>query len=409
MTFTKRFKQTALFSTSALALAVASASHGYDIEVGDTDISIYGYAKLDLIYDVDSDLGDKSVGYGNIALDGDSSSTGHTGIHAAESRIGFSTATPMAGSDLKTTIEGDFYGGGADSNAAEFRLRQAFGEWNGILAGQTWTNFASFIPGTPTIDFTGPGGRGILDRQAQLRYTTGGFSVAVEDPDKLGGNVNANISSDTITGFEPDGTPITTTSSSSAAKNKVPDLTARYEGASGNFSYAASGVMRYLEYDTNNNADADASWSDDTATGWGIALAGALEVTEDLTVRAGVSHGDGIGGYVDSNPYQAPAYVDSNGNLETVEATGGTVGASLKAGPGAFNLVYSVATADLDDAEVADSTNDTFESVWANYIWSPASTQNIAYGVEVGQHSRETVGGDDGDAIRVQGMVKYSF
>lgn len=35
------------------------------------------------------------------------------------------------GSELKTVIEGDFFGTG------NLRLRHAYGEWKGILAGQT--------------------------------------------------------------------------------------------------------------------------------------------------------------------------------------------------------------------------------------------------------------------------------
>ena len=49
MTIKKSFKQTALFSIGTLALAVASASHGVDFEVGDTKASVYGYAKLDMM------------------------------------------------------------------------------------------------------------------------------------------------------------------------------------------------------------------------------------------------------------------------------------------------------------------------------------------------------------------------
>ncbi|WP_111412485.1 DcaP family trimeric outer membrane transporter [Billgrantia lactosivorans] len=374
MTFHKNLKKTAIFSASALALAVASAANAFEFEAGDTTVSVYGYAKLDVIYDVDNEIGEKSVARGDIALDGEETSDGHTNLHAAESRIGFSTSTPVSGSTLKTTIEGDFYGGTA--NAPEFRLRHAFGEWNGILAGQTWTNFGSFLAGTPTIDFTGIGGRAVLDRQAQLRYTTGGFSMAIEDPDKLGGSpVNDD------------------------AKNQLPDLTARYQGNAGNFSYSVSGLLRRLEYDT-------VGGSDDTATGWGMGFDASLAVSDALTLRGGIAHGDGIGGYLHGNP-AAPAIVDADGNLETIEATGGTVGASLNVGPGAINLAYTLIDPDLDESNATADDNAQFEDVWLNYIWSPGN--RISYGIEASWHSREVVDGRDGDAMRLQGMVKYDF
>ncbi|MGM0537382.1 MAG: DcaP family trimeric outer membrane transporter [Pseudomonadota bacterium] len=383
MTLQNRFKQTAVFTASALALAVASASHAADFELGDTTASVYGYAKLDIIYDVDAKLGN-SIGHGNIALDGEDSQDGHFDMHAYQSRIGFSTSTPVSGSTLETKIEGDFYGSGGGS----FRLRHAYGSWNGILAGQTWTNFYGFVAGTPTIDFTGPPGVGNQARQPQLRYSAGNFSVAIEDPDTLGG------SEDTVNATQV---------SEDVAKSSLPDVTARYTDTSGPFKYSASTVLRRLEYDA--EGDPTATVDDDAAFGWGVALEAAMDVSQALTLRAGITHGDGVGGYQNVSPQTSPAYLASNGDLETLESTGGTLGASLKAGPGTINASYNVATVDLDDEEV--SGTDTHETAYLNYIWSPAD--RISYGVETSWASRETQGGDEGDAIRIQGMAMYSF
>ncbi|MGM0987820.1 MAG: DcaP family trimeric outer membrane transporter [Pseudomonadota bacterium] len=385
MTLQNRFKQTAVFTASALALAVASASHAADFELGDTTASVYGYAKLDIIYDVDAKLGN-SIGHGNIALDGEDSQDGHFDMHAYQSRIGFSTSTPVSGSTLETKIEGDFYG--KNNN---FRLRHAYGSWNGILAGQTWTNFYGFVAGTPTIDFTGPPGVGNQARQPQLRYSAGNFSVAIEDPDTLGG------SEDTVNATQV---------SEDVAKSSLPDVTARYTDTSGPFKYSASTVLRRLEYDAEGAENAPpANVDDDAAFGWGVALEAAMDVSQALTLRAGITHGDGVGGYQNVSPQTSPAYLASNGDLETLESTGGTLGASLKAGPGTINASYNVATVDLDDEEV--SGTDTHETAYLNYIWSPAD--RISYGVETSWASRETQGGDEGDAIRIQGMAMYSF
>ncbi|MDT0513211.1 DcaP family trimeric outer membrane transporter [Halomonas sp. LES1] len=384
MTQHNKVKQASIFTASALALAVASASHAVDFEVGDTKASVYGYAKLDIIYDVDTDLGN-SIGHKNIALDGDESQDGHFNMHAYQSRIGFQTSTPVSGSDLVTRIEGDFYGSGGGS----FRLRHAYGSWDGILTGQTWTNFYGFVAGTPSIDFTGPPGVGNQARQPQLRYTAGNFSASIEDPDTLGGSEKTENN--------------VVQTSDDAAKSELPDVIARYTDASGPFKYSASAVLRQLEYDAAE--DAGATVSDDSAFGWGIALEAAMNVSEAVTLRAGVTHGDGIGGYMNVSPQTSPAYLADNGDLETLESTGGTIGASIKAGPGAINASYNVATVDLDD-EGIDGT-DTHETAYLNYIWSPA--ERIQYGIEAAWASRETKGGDDGDATRIQGMVMYSF
>lgn len=370
-------KQFALSSAGALALAVSGTALAYDFEAGNTTASIYGYAKLDLIYDFDNDLGD-TVDRSAPRLDGEPGSDGHFTMHARESRIGFSTATPVAGSTLETTIEGDFF---SDGNA--FRLRHAYGEWNNLLAGQTWTNFTSFISSTPLISFTGPTGRPAVERQTQLRYTMGNFSVSLEDPAAEGGVVNAP-----------------------GAKSQLPDAILRYTDTSGRLQYSVSGVARYLEFDSSG---IESPSSQDTAMGWGLGAELAMEVSEALTLRAGLTHGDGIGGYNHGNPKKAPAFANANSELKTIETTGGTLGASLQAGSGAFNVAYSKIVADLDDNPDFSSDNDTYEAAWVNYIWSPHDTSRISYGIEANWNKRETVDGREGDASRVQGMVMYTF
>lgn len=378
MTQHTNLKQFALSSIGILALLVSNTSVAYEFEIDESTVSLYGYTKLDIIYDFDNDLGD-TVDRSAPRLDGEEGSDGHFTMHARESRIGFGTSTPVAGSTLKTTIEGDFF----SSDGATFRLRHAFGEWNNIIAGQTWTNFAGFISGTPLISFTGPTGRPAVERQNQLRYTLGNFSTSLEEPAAEGGVVD-----------------------SSGAKSQLPDVILRYTDTSERFQYSISGVARYLEFDT---AGIESPSSKDTAMGWGVGLEVALDVSDALTIRAGLTHGDGIGGYNQGNPQKAPAFENANGGLETIETTGGTLGASLAAGPGAFNIAYSKISADLDDNPNFSSNDNAYEAGWINYIWSPQETSRISYGIEANWNKRETVDGRKGDASRLQGMVMYSF
>ena len=384
MTIQKSVKRTTIFTASALALAVASASHAVDFEVGDTTASVYGYAKLDIIHDVDADMGN-TVSHSAIRLDGVDGPDGHTDFQAIQSRIGVTTSSMVQGSELKTQIEGDFYGSGG----GELRLRHAYGSWNGILAGQYWTNFGGFLGTTPTIDFLGQVGQGNISRQSQLRYTTGGFSVALEDPGTIGSNIDVenrlNVDEDDV-------------------KSGLPDLTLRYTAGAGNINYGASAVLRQIEYYNT------ASDSDESAFAWGVNLEASADVTEGVTARGSLTHGDGLGGYMYGSPGQA-GYIDNNGDVEGVEGTGGTFGVSVAAGSGNVNLAYGIATADLDDGvdegALSTTSTDTVESIYLNYIWSPVD--RISYGVEAGYHTRETHDGADGDAVRLQGMVMYSF
>ncbi|GEK48786.1 DcaP family trimeric outer membrane transporter [Bisbaumannia pacifica] len=377
MTRQNNVKQFAISSIGAMTLAISSGSFAYELQVGDTTASIYGYVKLDVIYDFDNELGD-TVDRSAPRLEGEEGSDGHFTMHARESRIGFGTSTPVAGSELETTIEGDFYGDGS-----AFRLRHAYGEWNHLLAGQTWTNFAGFVSSTPLISFTGPTGRPAVERQPQLRYTTGNLSMALENPADEGGQVSAP-----------------------GAKSQLPDVTLRYTDTEGNLHYSFSGVARHLEFDS---AGIETPTASDTAFGWGLGVEVAMKISDALTLRGALTHGDGIGGYNQGNPQIAPAFITSEGELETIESTGGTLGASLSVGPGVINAAFSRITADLDNNPAFFTNDDSYEAAWINYIWSPALSERISYGIEANWNKRETVDGREGNASRVQAMVMYSF
>ncbi|MDN3518635.1 DcaP family trimeric outer membrane transporter [Aquisalimonas lutea] len=380
----RTLKATAVGSVSALALAAAGSAHALSTDVGNTELTIQGYAKLDMIYDVDADLGN-SVSHGNLGStvnpDTYKDIDGHTRMHAYQSRIGFGTATPMdMGGDLNTYIEGDFYGAGG----GELRLRHAYGTWNGVLAGQTWSNFNTFVGTPPSLDFTGAVGQSAQSRQAQVRYTVGDFSVAVEDPDGIGGEALNQV----------------------GEKDSFYDLTARYESSAGPVNFSVGAVANQFGFDNGT--------TDDNATGFGAFGAVSSEVTPGTTIRGALTAGDGIGSYLYVNP-AAPGYVDGN-DIETISAFGGTVSVTQAIGPGALTVAYAHATADIDDAvddgALAGSAPETNESLFANYIWSPVD--QVSYGIEAGWHRQSyqdqlSNGDDDSDGVRIQASAQYSF
>ena len=155
------------------------------------------------------------------------------------------------------------------------------------------------------------------------RYTQGDFSVALEDPGNLGREVSVSA---------PD-----------ESKNGLPDLTLRYQSQSGAFAYGASAVLRQLEYYR------DSTDNDETAFGWGLSLEARYQLG-DVTLRGALTHGDGIGGYLEGSPSR-PGYITPvTGELEAIEASGATAGITVKAGPGAATLGYGIARSDIDDA-----------------------------------------------------------
>lgn len=383
-------KNTLVGTVSALALAVSAASSAVELTtVGDTKLFISGYAKLDMMYDVNgvragaSGLGD-SFSFGNIGVGG-ADTDGHFKLHANESRIGFQTITPTEKGDLTTFIEGDFWFG-------DFRLRHAYGSWNGITAGQTWTNFTTFIGTTRTLDFTSQLGRSGANRQSQIRYSTNGFHVALEAPH---GVVSSNA-------YEIDVDEGVLGTADTNRKFIAPDLTLRYEQGQGAFKYAAAGMVRQIAYDDGAN--------DDSVTGWGLTAAASYDFGSGTTLRGHVTGGDGVGFYLYSHTPMAAAYLQG-GELTTIAGLGATIGVSQKIGAGSVNLAYSRVTADWDDAERdgldVGARDETRQITSLNYIWSP--TKSVTYGVEMLWGERETVAGDSGDAVRLQTSVIYNF
>jgi len=407
-------KNTALVSVTALALAAAGSASAVEFKAGHTTFTIYGYAKFSVIYDVDSNLGTFGIN-NNVTLNRDSSdeSTGHFKMQAVESRIGFITDTDTGMGNVRTLIEGDFLAGGAGlpranapDNRGNFRVRRAFGEWNGILAGQEWSNFSSFVGVTPALDLFGQIGSGHIARQAQIRYTSGPLSVALEEPRSqfIGGSAIAYsvINDDGDIG-----------SSNAASRSRLPDLTIRLEDRNGNMRYSFAGVARQIGFEgTYLNGDGENANGNDTAFGYGVSFQGKLQLSPGFSIQGGASYGDGISGYIRQAFIFAPAYVDASGRVKTIQVAHGSIGASLAAGPGAINLSYSIAQADVDDqvndtAATARGTTESIESAHLNYIWSPV--RNVSYGIEASYHTRTVQSGAFGDALRLQGMARYTF
>ncbi len=107
--------------------------------------------------------------------------------HAKQTRINFGTDTLLAGGDkLSTRFEIDFFGSATGNqrvtNTYAPVLRHAYVQWREWLVGQTWSNFQDVAALPDSVDFIGSTDGTVFVRQPQVRYTKGGFSVAVENP-----------------------------------------------------------------------------------------------------------------------------------------------------------------------------------------------------------------------------------
>ncbi len=136
------------------------------------------------MYDIDP-VGDAdSFATNSIPVEGDPDAElgGSANVSARQTRLDVDVRSNTPVGLMRAYVEGDFFGSG---NA--FRLRHAYGEWKGLLGGQTWSTFQDISAQPFTWGYQGPDAV-IFVRQAQIRYTAKPsdqleWAVAVEDPD----------------------------------------------------------------------------------------------------------------------------------------------------------------------------------------------------------------------------------
>lgn len=324
----------------------------------------------------------------------------YTDVSAQLSRFWFSADHVTDNGDkLKAYIEADFFGGGSNAlagneiatNTYAVTLRQAYVSWNDWLAGQTWSNFQDVAALPDAVDFVGVTEGTTFVRQAQVRYTKGGFSVSAENPQTTVNTI--------ATGARINGT----------GSNAMPDLTARYvlKGDWGHFS--AAGLVRQFKLD------------DETTSGAAVSLSGKFNLGANDDIRYMANYGKGLGRYMAFGLGPDTA-LDADGELHAVEAAGGFVAWRHVFNPQLRgNLMYSVAAYDNDKGlsgwnsvydpitgtYLSESATERASSIHANLIYSPLPKLDV--GVELGYGKRELEDGREGDLKRVHTSVKYSF
>ncbi|MCK2150634.1 DcaP family trimeric outer membrane transporter [Marinobacter alexandrii] len=372
-------------TAAAAVLGVAGQAGAVSFTAGDYDMAVYGYGRLNASYDIDSNqaLSTRSGSYAGLAGN-DNAAEGHFGADAFQSRIGIKATSPEG---VMVNVEGDFRGSGG----GVLRLRHAYGSYMGILAGQTWSNFTSFVGNTSTLDFDSlPGNAGLQSRSTQLRYTNGPLSFSLEQPS------SSFVDDDSfVTDIEE--------------KDAMPALTARLEDSSGGLGYSAAVLAHQVGYDDGTN--------DDSAFGFATFLSAKMSVTDMITIQGNVSYTDGANSYLyrsGENFGAASAYVAPNGDVETISGYGATIGTGINLGGGrSINIGYGMVEVDWDDAEndlgaaAVANQSETNSAIMANYKWSPV--KNVMMGVEYQFLSRENVDGTDGDASRLLFASQYNF
>jgi hypothetical protein len=351
----------------------AAPVRGYTFQVGESTLKLGGYVKVDLIHDFDR-IGDADS-FDPRTIDVTGLDGENTVLQARETRLNLDMRTPTDMGELKTYIEGDFFGTGNS-----FRLRHAYGQVGHVLGGQTWSTFMDEDAMPSTLDFESPIAFP-LARLAQVRYTEkfgdegSYFAVALEDPN------NAIV--------PPTGVPGTT-------QNPVPDLAARVrlKNDRGHVQLGLFGGMASFQ--------PDAGSADDVPL-WGLNLS-AKETTwdQDFAVVQ-LTYGDGVGAYRGGTT----ALPDADGDLEAVETTAWMAAYQHYWSEKYRSTVsYSSGRGDLPSGSPPD-TNEVLTYLSANVIWQFCDRAWV--GLEYLHGTRETFDGSDGEADRLQFSMRFDL
>ncbi len=361
------------------------------IEIPGTDtlFKIGGSARVDAIADFANNgnpnqFVPSTIPVGNQAgYGGDERTT----IHGKGTRISLEIRRPTDQfGNLRIYNENDFFGD-STSSTMTFRVRHFYGQaWN-FLIGQTFSGFMNPDAWPDVLDYQGPAGI-INKRQTQIRYTQplwdncgeGHAYISVEYPE-----------SDLLDSTLP---------SNSEERSTTPDiiLGGRWEGKKGNIQLA--GIYRSLGFESDTGPEGN-------TTGWGVSLSGSWNITEDDKLSAQLAYGEGIARYVNDFGGTNLDAVWVGNDLEAVPIFAPMIGYTHDWNEHFRSTVAaSWVLADLP-ATASALTPETTSSIGVNLVWHPTDTFRM--GLEYLFGTKETYDGTDGDAQRLNFVIRYDL
>lgn len=339
-----------------------------------------GFVKSRVIAGLDPVGDDNQFIVGSIPVGGAPEVEAKTSITASESRLSVDFREPTPVGQLRAFIEADFSEGG---NA--FRLRHAFGQWNRMLVGQTWSAMVDPEAAPEEVDFDGLNGR-INLRHAQIRFIpvvgrSYQFQLSIEDP---GPDVQGGAGASRLPDFV-----------ASARFNKGEDLHLKI-GA----------LLRQIR------AHEEVSNIERNELGWGLSVSGHWDIDGAARdkVMFQVSGGSGIGHYINDlrtvGDFDA-IFDPATDELELIDVIAAYVsGQHWWSETMRSNLTLGYVALDNPSFVDPGAYKRTLRAS-VNLLWMPTSRVDI--GSEVLWGMRENEDGSDGDATQAQLAVKYRF
>ena len=352
----------------------------------ETRFAIGGYVQLDVIHDTDAIGSPCNFVTATIPTDGGTlaqGSDGQTNFCVNTSRLTFETRTPTKFGRLTTFLSGDL-NGDALSASPEPRLRQAYGQlegvlWGGdLLLGQAWGTYVDLDAWPDILDFEGPGSA-IAYRQPMVRWSKGiadhvDLRIALEQP----GN-GAVLDGDALT--------------------RWPDLVGSLKWSYGGGHLRAAGLLRDLRASTDEASPA-------SATGWGVVGSGKVRLPAKSSFLFEASIGEGLGSYYNDTPLIG-VYDPATSSLELLPLSAYYLGFDHRWSRDlSSSLLYAALEVDNLEAQ-PESAGEKSAYFSLNLIWRP--TPALMFGAEILSGGRRDKSGAEGTDNRIQLSGRFSF
>lgn len=307
----------------------------------------------------------------------------HFNANANGSQLRVDVRAPSLKGNFRFYYQNDFFG--SDTANMRYRLQHLYGQGYGLVAGFTYGVFEDPDAWPDTLDYEGPNAV-IFARRALIQYTLSplkdwAIKFGIEDPDSF----------------------IDTTGDPEAnRRTRAPD-----GGFNVRWTPEKLGHVQFSTLLRSIGIDGDLADNDDEL-GWGINLAGSLNVTNNDTFQFYGVYGQGVGGMGNDTSFvNSDAAIDANGNLKVLEYVSGMLAFSHRWAP-RWRSTATYGYVNLQNAGMqADDAYDSTHYASLNLVYRIFTRFSV--GVE-GLYGYRSVKGDShGDVFRFQASLLYSI
>lgn len=356
------------------------------VPIPNTPIIIKFNAKphLDFVDDAENTGNNDRFVTATIPVDGDFFKNGGNqfNVNSKGSQLSIDVRAPDVAGHPRFYFQNDFFGSG--NNEYNFRVRQLYGEIYNVVIGQTFSVFEDPDAWPDTVDYEGPNSA-VFARRPLVKY-------------QLPLNKNWQLSF----GVEKPSSEVDTSIDGGARSvNHAPDggFNIRYEdSAIGHVQFGA--IFR----DIGVKGPLVGSQS---TFGWGLNLAGSFNLTKMDTVQAQVTYGEGLFRYFNDDFINNDAAFDESGDLKAIPAFGAMIGYTHK-WTDYLRSTASYGYVHLDN-QFSQGPGAYHQTHYGslNVVWQ--LRKRLSVGLEALYGHKETQGGADGDAFRLQLGIVYSL